>query len=223
MYSEDDLLPISALPQLVFCERRAGLILLERLWEDNMFTAEGSLLHEQTHQNWVERRGGWQAVRGLWLRSYRLGVYGRADVVEFVSIEKDERTTLLQKTHEASWHPMIVEYKRGHLRREASFEVQLCAQAMCLEEMLGVEVNSGSIYYGRARRRLQVDLNRELREKTIAAAERLHELVASGRTPPAIYRPKCRRCSMLGVCLPTAMSPKKSVHKYLREAIGAEI
>jgi len=222
MYSEDDLLPISALSQLVFCERRAGLILLEGLWQDNVFTAEGSLLHEQTHQGSVENREGWRLVRGLWLRSFKLGVYGRADVVEFQGVQAERGSTPPPGGEMGQWQPLLVEYKRGRLRHEASFEVQLCAQAICLEEMLGIEVRSGVIYYGKTRRRLEIELGKELREKTIAASERLHEIVASGRTPRAVYCPKCRACSMREVCLPTAMSPKKSVRRYLRQATETE-
>lgn len=212
MYSEEDLLPISALAQLVFCERRAGLILLEGLWEDNVFTAEGSLLHEQAHHSSVESRQGWRVVRGLWLRSFKLGVYGQADVVEFRQLRGET----------GDWQPLLVEYKRGRLRHETSYEVQLCAQAMCLEEMLGIVVSSAAIYYGKTRRRLELELGRELREKTIAAAHRLHQLVAAGKTPPAVFHRKCHNCSMRGVCLPTIMSPKKSVRRYLREVTGAE-
>lgn len=212
MYSEDDLLPISALGQLVFCERRAGLILLEGLWEDNVFTAEGSLLHEQTHHSSAESRESLKIVRGLWLRSFKLGLYGRADLAEFRQPQSGA----------GYWQPLLVEYKRGRLRHETSFEVQLCAQAMCLEEMLGIEVKLGTIYYGKTKRRLEIELGAELREKTINAAERLHELVTKGRTPPAVFRGKCRACSMREVCLPTAMSPKKSVRRYLRQATEIE-
>ncbi len=218
MYSEDELLPLSALSHLVFCERRAGLVLLEGLWEDNVFTAEGALLHERTHQGGLENRQGWQVIRGLWLRSFRLGVYGRADVVEFQRAVPEGRIGSHAGEVAERWQPVLVEYKRGRLRREVSFEVQLCAQAMCLEEMLGIEVKSGMIYYGETRRRLEIALDSTLRERCIAAAERLHELVASSRTPPAVYRPRCRACSLRGLCLPTAMSPKKSVHRYLHQA-----
>jgi CRISPR-associated exonuclease Cas4 len=222
MYSEEDLLPISALSQLVFCERRAGLILVEGLWRDNVFTAEGSLLHEHTHLESAENRGNWRTVRGLWLRSFKLGVYGRADVVELYRIQGERGAARPSSEKFGQWQPLLVEHKRGRLRREASFEVQLCAQAMCLEEMLGTEVKSGVIYYDKTRRRLELKLGDELRQKTVAAAERLHELVASGRTPPAVFRQKCRACSMLEVCLPTAMSPKRSVARYLRQATGME-
>lgn len=222
MYCEDDLLPISALAQLVFCERRAGLVLLEGLWEDNVFTAEGSLMHEQTHQGPAESREGWRIVRGLWLRSLKLGLYGRADVIEFLQAGEDREIACPPDGERRQWQPFIVEYKRGRLRHEASFEVQLCAQAMCLEEMLGIRMETGAIYYGKTRRRLELELDEDLRERTVAAAKRLHELVADGRTPSAVYRPRCRACSMLWVCLPMAMSAKKSVRRYLKQATEIE-
>jgi len=218
MYSEDDLLPISALSHLVFCERRAGLILLEGLWDDNAFTAEGSLLHEQAHKPSAESRDNCRIVKGLWLRSFELGLCGRADVVEFQQVPQERTSTISQEGATSRWQPLLVEYKRGRLRREMSFEVQLCAQAMCLEEMLGMKVTSGAVFYGKSRRRLEIALDQELREETRTAAERLHVLVASGRTPSAVFHRKCRFCSIRDLCLPTAMGPKKSVRRYLRQA-----
>ena len=222
MYSEEDLLPISALSHLVFCERRAALVMLEGLWEDNVFTAEGNLLHEQTHRDSGWSRPGSRLVRGLWICSYKLGLYGRADVIEFPTPDDSRDGFSAANAVKSPWQPLLIEYKRGRLRRETSFEVQLCAQAMCLEEMLGIRVEAGMIYYGKTRRRLEVQLDDDLREKTIGAALRLHQLMASGETPRAVFRPKCRYCSLIDICLPTAMSPKKSVRRYLREAIAGD-
>ena len=220
MYSEDELLPISAVSQLLFCERRAALILLERLWADNVFTVEGSLLHEQSHHPVVESRDEWRVVRGLWLRSLELGLYGQADVVEFRRSERSPAAAILPGLARW-WQPFPVEYKRGRLRYEVSFEVQLCAQAICLEEMLGISIPKGALYYGKTKRRLELELTEDLRDKTRDAARRLHELVITARTPRGVLRKKCRYCSLLGICLPTAMSSKKSVRKYLQEVIGA--
>jgi CRISPR-associated exonuclease Cas4 len=218
VYSEEDLLPVSALSQLVFCERRAALMLLERLWADNVFTAEGALLHEQSHYPTVECRREWRVVRGLWLHSFQLGLYGQADVVEFRRLSHKSANGVLLPGVDGWWQPFPVEFKRGSLRREASFEVQLCAQAVCLEEMLGAPVRYGALYYGKTRRRLELELSEELRDRTRAAAEHLHELVAARKTPRAVFRKKCLSCSLLELCLPTAMSPKKSVRKYLKQA-----
>jgi CRISPR-associated exonuclease Cas4 len=218
VYSEDELLPISALSQLLFCERRAALILLEERWADNIFTAEGSLLHEQSRQPLVESRDEWRIVRGLWLRSLELGLYGQADVVEFRRSECSPAAAVLPGLG-GWWQPFPVEYKRGRLRHEMSFEVQLCAQAICLEEMLGITIHKGALYYGRTRRRLELELTQGLREKTRDAARRLHELVNNGNTPRGVLGKKCRYCSLLGICLPRMMSPKKSVSRYLKQAM----
>lgn len=222
MYSEDDLLPLSAVSQLVFCERRAALMVLEKLWDDNTFTAEGSLLHEQSHQPMTECHDEWRVVRGLWMRSLRLGLYGQADVVEFHRLNQPSAAAVPLSGLSGWWQPFPVEYKRGRLRRELSFEVQLCAQAICLEEMLGVSVPQGAVYYGKTRRRLEIDLSTDLRDKTSDAARRLHELIGAGNTPHAVFHKKCRSCSLLEVCLPRAMSPKKSVKNYLKQAIETE-
>lgn len=221
-YEEDELLPISGLQHLVFCERRAALIILERLWRDNLLTAEGSVLHEQTHQVETECRGTLRIVRGLWLRSTRLGLCGRSDVIELQRLAGSNGPAIavpLPGT-EGLWQPFPVEYKRGQLRGEASFEVQLCAQALCLEEMLGVNVPGGAIYYGKTRRRLEIPFGRVLRDKTTAAANRLHELASARITPRAQYRAKCRSCSLVDVCLPKAMNPRRDVKRYLAGAAG---
>jgi len=219
VYQEGELLPISALQHLLFCERRAALIFLEGLWQDNTYTAQGSLLHEQAHQATVECRDDWRIVRGLWLRSLELGLYGRADVVEFRRTQRETTLTVPLPGLAGLWQPFPVEYKSGRLRREESFEVQLCAQAMCLEEMLGVLVPAGAVYYGKTRRRLELEFTPSLREKTRATARRLHELITTGKTPHAVFRKKCRSCSLVGICLPTAMSHKKSVRRYLKQAM----
>jgi len=218
MYSEEELLPISALQHLLFCERRAALVCLEGLWEENVFTAEGSVLHEQTHQAVVESRGDIRIAHGLWLRSLRLGLSGRADVVEFCRLD-DARcgSGVCLPGLPGCWQPFPVEYKRGRTRSEASFEVQLCAQALCLEEMLRTDVPSGALYYGKTRRRLEIPFDAAIRRQTEDAASRLHRLVSAGATPQARFQPKCRSCSLNTVCLPKAMS--QSVAGYLEHMV----
>ncbi len=218
MYAEDELLPISALQHLLFCERRVGLIFLERQWQDNIFTAEGSLLHRQTDRAETELRNDVRIVRGLWLKSLRLGLYGRADVVEFKRTDgNDKRQAIKLAGAEGLWIPFPVEYKRGRLRTEKSFEIQLCAQALCLEEMLGIQVSTGALYYGKTRRRLELTLDKAVREKTEIAARRLHEIMDSGNTPDARRQPKCKHCSLNGLCLPKVVSHGSSASHYLKQ------
>jgi CRISPR-associated exonuclease Cas4 len=206
MHECDLLLPISALSHLQFCERRCALIHIEQAWEENRFTAEGRILHEKVHELGDEMRAGVKIARALQLRSFRLGLSGIADVVEFHR-DKDKGT----------WQPFPVEYKRGKPKAESCDTVQICAQAMCLEEMLEVEVPSGALFYGKTRRRLDVAFDNELRALTIETAERLHKLINSGKTPPARYDERCEHCSLNDICMPKALWRGKDVAKYIKK------
>jgi CRISPR-associated exonuclease Cas4 len=210
MYTEDDLLPLSALQHLLFCERQCALIHVEGLWAENRLTVEGGHLHRKAHEGPEESRGEVRITRGVSLRSLRLGLIGKADVVEF---------HLSQATRE--WLPFPVEYKRGRPKRDHSDEVQLCAQALCLEEMLEVPIPAGALFYGSTRRRTDVAFDPALRGRTEAAAARLHELIASGITPRAVREPKCERCSLLNLCLPDALTPGRSAARYLARSLAA--
>lgn len=189
-YAEDDLLSLSALQHLVFCERQCALIHIEQAWSENLFTAEGRIMHERVHEAGWESRGDVRTARDVSLRSLRLGLIGKSDVVEFHG-----RTGRI-------WRPFPVEHKRGKPKPDESDRVQLCAQALCLEEMLGVDIAAGAIFYGKTRHRMDVDFDAPLREETEKAAARLHELIESGKTPEPLYTKKCRSCSLVDQCLP---------------------
>lgn len=218
MYSEDELLPISALQHLSFCERQWALIHLEQVWSENVFTAEGRNLHEKTHGAESENRPGLRIVRGLRLHCRRLGLVGQADVVEFHRAEAGVRL----EGAEGLWRPFPVEYKRGKAKPDNCDRVQLCAQAICLEEMAGTEIGEGAIFYGRPRRREVVPLGVELRAETESLAARLHELHAGGRTPKAKYGRKCKSCSLLETCMPKITGIRKDVEHYLAKALEKE-
>ena len=234
MYNEEDLLPISRLQHLLFCERRAALVQIEGVWADNRFTVEGTHLHQKVDDDLPppESRGGLRVTRGLLLHSFELGLSGKADVVEFHLVCGEEaasppilreKTTAIPLTGVSGlWRPYPVDYKRGRMRHEEGFEVQLCAQALCLEEMLGVAVPEGALYYGKPRRRLAVVFDDALREKTKEAARRLHELITSGRTPQARYEKKCESCSMLSVCMPKVTGSRRSVQGYMAKALAQD-
>ncbi|MFH1741355.1 MAG: CRISPR-associated protein Cas4 [bacterium] len=220
-YSQDDLLPLSLLQHLVFCERRAMLVYLEQLWQDNIFTAEGTFLHEKVDaEQHVETRGDTRIARGVPLRSLRLGLSGKADVVEFHRLDRHETSPEGVPLPGVSglWQPFPVEYKRGRLRREGSFEVQLCAQALCLEEMLHTEIPAGALFYGKTRRRLEIEFDSKLRTRTETAAARLHQLARERNTPPARYEKKCDKCSLVNLCMPKATGGRRSVRRYLSQA-----
>lgn len=206
MYTEDDLLPMSALQHLLYCERQCALIHIERAWEENLYTAEGRILHEKVDSGEDCVRAGRRLVRSLPLRSLDLGLSGIADVVEFGPGKGDV-------------YP--IEYKRGRSKAANWDRIQLCAQAIALEEMLGVDIAEGALFYGKTRRREVVVLDPALREETVSASQRLHVLIASGRTPAAQYDAKCDACSLIGLCMPE-LPKNKSVRKYLAAIMDAE-
>lgn len=206
MFAEDDLLPISALQHLAFCERQCALIHIERLWAENFFTAEGRVLHERVDDQGHEYGKDVRIERGLALRSLRLGLIGKADVVEF-------------HRNRSSWIPFPVEYKRGRPKPERWDEIQICAQAFCLEEMLEIKIGQGAIFYGQPRRRQEVAFDDLLRQETETSALRLHELIHSGVTPKAKYEKKCDSCSLFDQCMPKVNNGVKSVSQFIQEEI----
>lgn len=211
MFSEDDLLPLSALQHLLFCERQAALIHLEQLWADNPFTVEGSHLHQATDEPGSSQRGCVRTARGLALRSLRLGLSGKADTVELYPVEGTGGVEVPGVA--GRWLLLPIEYKRGRPKEHRADEVQVCAQALCLEEMLGAEIPRGALFYGKTRRRKTVELDTELRRLTEEAAERLHRLIAGGVTPKAVREPKCESCSLLPFCRPEVA--RRSARRYL--------
>lgn len=229
MYPEDDLLPISALQHLLFCERQCALIHIERLWTENRLTVEGQRLHRRAHEAGAnEWRDRLLTARGLCVRSLRLGLFGQADVVEFnlpLGLDRLAFLTALDMAGNgqesirlpAGCSVTPIEYKRGQPKKNYCDKVQLCAQAICLEEMLGVSIASGAIFYGKRRRRQVVAFDPTLRQIAERAARRLHELVANGATPAARREPKCDACSLLSLCMPDAMHSFSSAAFVERE------
>ncbi|SDB61312.1 CRISPR-associated exonuclease, Cas4 family [Desulfonatronum thiosulfatophilum] len=202
MYTEADLLPLSALQHLLFCPRQCALIHIEQVWTENRFTAEGRVMHERVDSRQRETRGKVRIETGVPLRSLSLGISGRADLVEY-HLKGQE------------WVPFPVEYKRGRPKKDSCDAVQLCAQALCLEEMLDRQVPEGALFYGQNRRRRDVAIDEKLRRETMDAAAHLHDLIRSGITPPARYEKKCDSCSLLELCLPKVAGSAKNVQRYL--------
>jgi CRISPR-associated exonuclease Cas4 len=209
VFAEDDLLPLSALQHLLFCERQAALIHLEGQWLENRFTAEGRVLHERPDTGRGEERKGVRIARGLPLRSLRLGLVGRADVVEF------------HRLGEGRQRVVPIEYKRGRPKAGHCDEVQLCAQALCLEEMLDLEVPVGALFYGKRRRRTEVRFDAELRARTEAAVRRLRQILESRETPPPVADERCKSCSLRPVCLPSLRG--RSASSYLSAALAPAV
>ena len=202
-YEIDDLIFLSALNHYLYCPRRCALIHIEQLWSENLFTAEGRIMHDKADSNKFESRGNVRIDYSVPLRSLRLGLVGKADVVEF-------------HKHGDMWIPFPVEYKRGKPKMDDCDKVQLCAQAICLEEMLNIEIREGALFYGQTRRREDVVFDKTLRMETEDTAKKVHELIESGITPRAEYSKKCKLCSLLNICLPKANSKASS---YLAKAM----
>ena len=208
MYSIEDLIQLSALQHMVFCERQCALIHVEQTWTESGRTAEGRIMHERVHEESRESRGDVRIEYGVALRSLRLGLIGKADVVEF------------HRRPDGAWLPFPVEYKRGKPKADDCDKVQLCAQAICLEEMLSVAIPEGALFYGQTRHRLDVIFEEALRRKTEETAQKAHDLVASGRTPPPVYEKRCESCSLMAECLPKTIQKRRSVKSYLTRILG---
>lgn len=185
-----DPIPLSALQHAVYCLRQAALIHLERMWEENRFTAEGHVMHLASAMPSERKARGVRRVTALSIASKRLGIAGVADLVEFHPGERREI-------------PYPVEYKRGKAKLHRADEVQLCAQGLCLEEMLGRPVPEGALFYGETKRRLVVPFDAELRQLTEDTVAQLRAVFSSQETPPAVYKAgRCRACSLIERCRP---------------------
>lgn len=205
---EDDLIPLSALQHYLYCPRQCALIHVERQWEENRFTAEGRVLHETVHAGGGETRGALRIVRGLEIVSRALGIAGVADVVE-----------LRGKAPSQSITP--VEYKRGRPKAHRADEVQLCAQAICLEEMFGAAIPEGALFHGVPRRRTVVAFDEGLRALTRTIADETRALLRAGRTPPPVHeRRKCENCSLVEGCRPQRLAAPGEVGRWLRAQIA---
>ena len=201
---EDALIPLSALQHHLFCPRQCALIHVEQQWAEDGATAEGRLLHERVDAGHGTTRPGVRIARGIALRSVTLGVSGRADVVEFVGRPA---------------RPVPVEYKRGRPKPHRADEVQLCAQAVCLEEMLGVDVPEGALFYGQTRRRVTVAFDAALRSLTALVAAEARGNILAGRTPPPVAMPGCRACSLRSICQPDVFARPRAVAAWLARQV----
>jgi len=221
-FDESDLLPLSALQHLLFCERQCALIHIEQLWVENVLTAQGRQEHEKADSGFGESRRDLRIARGLSLRSLRLGLSGKADVVELHRAKEGQPGCLIPIVP-GRWRPFPVEYKHGRPKENDCDRVQLCAQALCLEEMLDVLIPDGALFYQSIRRRERIQFDAVLRKTTEDTIERLQVLFRSGITPPAVYDQRCKRCSLLDVCLPRRTDGQHSVKGYFQEMISQEV
>jgi CRISPR-associated exonuclease Cas4 len=207
-WREEELLPISALQHFVFCPRQAALIHLEAAWRENRRTAEGRVLHERADLPGGEDRRGIRVLRAVTLFSERLGAHGRADVVE------------LRPGPDGRAAPYPVEMKRGRRSDRLADRVQLCAQAMALEETFGVPVGEGAIFYAATHRRVQVALDEALRAETAGVAERLRAMLAARVVPRVGPDGRCGQCSLRPDCLPEVTRPGVRASRWLADKVA---
>jgi CRISPR-associated exonuclease Cas4 len=200
-YSDEELLPISALQHLAFCERQCALIHVEREWEENQQTAEGKTLHERVDEGYREYRRGTKQFSGVYVRSLQLGIYGRLDVLELTKVAEAPDTCVFLGIR-GQWELAPVEFKRGKPKVHAADRVQVCAQVLCLEEMTGCTVHEAALFYGQVRRRTPVPVDEKLRMETMALIRRLRHIVDQRLLPPPVYKKHCHSCSLVEVCQP---------------------
>lgn len=217
-YGDDELLMLSGLQHFAFCRRQWALIHVEQQWQENLRTVEGQLLHQRAHDITLrEHRGNVLLLRSMAVVSRELGLSGQCDVVEF----HQDPTGVPLQGEKGLWIPYPVEYKRGKPKSNQADELQLCAQAICLEEMLCCSIPEGALFYGEPRRRTPVVFSSELRERVKTYADEMHQLFRRGYTPKATRTKSCNACSLKDLCLPQ-LARRKSVSQYLHEAMEEE-
>jgi CRISPR-associated exonuclease Cas4 len=215
-YTTDDLLPLSGIQHFLFCRRQWALIHVERQWQENALTTEGRFMHKRTDDPFfTEVRNGVITARAVPVASYRIGLSGVCDVVEFTASTDGVRLPGRDGLYLAA----PVEYKRGKEKHDHSDETQLCAQAMCLEEMLSLTIPTGYMYYGQTRHRVQVDFTAELRTLVKEMSGEMHNYFSRGYTPRVKPFKGCRSCSLADVCLPLLEKKAITASRYLKQQV----
>ncbi|MCD7922411.1 MAG: CRISPR-associated protein Cas4 [Clostridiales bacterium] len=218
MYKEENYLMLSGLQHFVFCRRQWALIHIEQQWSDNYQTTAGELMHRNAHdENKFEKRGDTMIARGLRIASPQLGLSGQCDVVEFH--KSSEGISVFG--YEGCWKIVPVEYKRGKAKEGREDEVQLCAQAMCLEEMFMTQIDEGFLFYGETKRRTRVSFGSDLRDYVRQCTLEMHDYFGRGYTPKVKSSPKCRSCSLSDLCVPK-LNKKRNVSKYINAHLADE-
>lgn len=215
MYAEEDYLMLSGIQHFAFCRRQWALIHIEQQWEENYRTTAGELMHKKAHDEGAfEKRGNLLTVRGLRISSRELGLSGQCDVVEFC----EDAGGIDLFGYDGKWTPVPVEYKHGAPKEHQADELQLCAQAMCLEEMFQTEIMLGYLFYGENRRRTQVEFADSLRDEVRKLAKEMHDLFQRGYTPNGKISKQCKACSLENLCVPKLQKAMK-VRDYIEQGM----
>lgn len=227
MIADDELIMLSALQHYLFCPRQCALIHVDGAWRENYLTASGRQLHERVDRIGGETRRDVHLATALRLISARLGIMGVADMVEFhlasSEFEDGIRVAAPLSGRSGCWKPFPVEYKRGRTKPHRADEVQLCAQALCLEEMLSVSISGGALFYGETRKRTAVAFDRELRALTEDTVVAVRKLLAEETLPPAVMSKGCLACSLHEICQPKTASTHPSAGGWIRRQLGEQI
>lgn len=215
MYSEDDYLMLSGIQHFAFCRRQWAMIHIEQQWAENYRTTAGELMHKKAHdEGSFEKRGNLLTVSGLRISSHELGLSGQCDVVEFHQNENGVELF----GYDGKWNPVPIEYKHGTQKENNADELQLCAQAICLEEMFQTNIPEGFLYYGENRRRSRVEFTNALREEVKKIAKEMHDLFKKGYTPNVKPTKQCKACSLENLCVPKLQKAMK-VREYIEQGI----
>ena len=215
MYAEEDYLMLSGIQHFAFCRRQWAIIHIEQQWAENYRTTAGELMHKKAHdESSFEKRGKLLIVRGLRISSHELGLGGQCDVVEF----HENENGIALFGYDGKWNPVPIEYKHGAPKENNADELQLCAQAICLEEMFQTSIPEGFLYYGENRRRSHVEFTGALREEVKKIVKEMHELFQRGHTPNVKPRKQCKACSLENLCVPKLQKAIK-VREYIEQGI----
>ncbi|MDD4820731.1 MAG: CRISPR-associated protein Cas4 [Flavobacteriales bacterium] len=217
MYTDDELLMISGIQHFAFCPRQWALIHIEQQWNENSLTLEGDYLHTRVDnpECMVSMRGVF-TIRAVPLVSYDLGMYGISDAIELHKTE-DKENAVYQPKYRGFYTPYPVEYKHGTAKMSDEDRLQVCLQVMCLEEMYGITLEKGAIYYASTRNREEITIDLSLRSKVIDSCKCMHHLFSTKSTPSAVYNAKCNSCSLKDLCMPKMKNNFNSVKTYLKE------
>lgn len=212
-YREEDFLLLSGIQHFVFCKRQWALIHIERQWQENIRTIEGNILHEKVHDSTIkEKRGALIISRGMSVFSRTLGITGTCDIVELH--KSPDGISIFGR--DGRYKPIPVEYKKGKPKDNDSDVLQLCAQAICLEEMLLCDIPEAFLFYGEIKRRLKIIFNNELRKKVKKICKEMHDLFNRRHTPKVKLSKSCKACSLSKLCIPK-LCKNPSVSYYINK------
>ncbi len=220
-YSDDDMLMLSGIQHFRFCPRQWALIHIEQQWDDNRLTMEGSLMHQHADDPFYRQKcGDYISLRSVSVASHQLGLYGITDVVELHPADNDENS-ISHPRYPDQWLPYPVEYKHGKPKKHQEDEVQLAAQAMCLEEQYGIQIDYGAVFYAEIRHRVEVQITDELRGIVTDCARQMHEIFSSGQLPTIQRGRHCEKCSLKNICMPESVNCTRVSH-YLKKNLYEE-